>query len=35
DLIPVAKRHPDYREGVESFVAKRRPEFLPYPLPEA
>ncbi len=35
DLIPVAKRHPDYREGVESFVAKRPPEFLPYPQPEA
>ena len=35
ELIPVAKGHPDYREGVESFVAKRPPEFLPYPLPKA
>jgi enoyl-CoA hydratase/carnithine racemase len=30
DLIQVAKRHPDYREGVESFVAKRPPRFPPY-----
>ena len=27
DLVPVAKRHPDYREGVASFVEKRPPRF--------
>ena len=35
ELIPVAKQHPDFREGVESFVEKRPPQFVPYPASEA
>lgn len=35
ELLVEAKRHPDFGEGVASFVEKRAPQFLPYPRPEA
>jgi enoyl-CoA hydratase/carnithine racemase len=34
-LVVEAKKHPDFKEGVASFVEKRVPRFLPYPQPEA
>jgi enoyl-CoA hydratase/carnithine racemase len=35
ELVVRAKLHPDFREGVASFVDKRAPRFLSYPRPEA
>jgi enoyl-CoA hydratase/carnithine racemase len=35
ELLIEAKRHPDFGEGVASFVEKRAPQFQPYPRPEA
>jgi len=35
ELVVEAKQHPDFREGVASFVEKRAPRFLPYPPSEA
>jgi enoyl-CoA hydratase/carnithine racemase len=34
-LVQVAKRHPDFREGVDSFVERRAPRFAPFSHPEA
>jgi len=33
-LLVAAKQHPDFQEGVASFLEKRDPRFLPYPRPE-